>query len=173
MSGFDPDKVASLAGIIAIVAFIAFLLIKGKFIPESTHKRELTAAEAHASQAHKDRDEQVAALRSDMSTRMEAFRQDHGLRMQQAREDHDKQLEALVKVAESQLTNFSAVLASKDRDIDQWRSAWQITDQANREEWAGQVDELIAAARTQRRWLEEFQRATGVPELPTDRGSHE
>ena len=87
------------------------------------------------------------------------------MRTDQARQDHDKQLAALVKVTEGVRADFAVVLAKADRDIDQWRGAWQITDQASREEIAGQLEELVAFARTFARWMTEFQRQTGVPEL--------
>lgn len=89
------------------------------------------------------------------------------------REQYAAQLAALITVSDGQLAHFAAVLASKDRDIDQWRGAWQITDQAGREEVAGQLEELVAFARVFRRWMDEFQRQTGVPELAPDRGAHD
>jgi hypothetical protein len=148
-----------------------FLLQREVFVTGKAHRRELVQMQAQVEQAYKDRDEQIAAMRSEMTGRMDNFRADHATRMSESRADHERQLEALVKVADGIRADFAAVLASKDRDIDQWRGAWQLTDQASREEMGGQMDELIAFARTMQRWMGAFQRTTGVPEL--DRADHD
>lgn len=139
---------------------------KGDLVPRSTLDLITGQYEDRIKETDADRDEQVAAIRAEMTTRMDNFRADHAVRTDQAREDHDKQLAALVKVTEGVRADFAVVLAKADRDIDQWRGAWQISDQASREEIAGQLEELVAFARTFARWMNEFQRQTGVPELP-------
>lgn len=139
---------------------------RGKLVPRSTLDLMVAQYEDRIKETDKDRDEQVAAARAELNIRMENFRADHALRTDQAREDHDKQLAALVRVTEGVRADFAVVLAKADRDIDQWRGAWQISDQASREEIAGQLEELVAFARTFARWMTEFQRQTGVPELP-------
>lgn len=99
------------------------------------------------------------------STKLEAAAQIEAMRA-----EHDKQLAALVKVADGIRADFAVVLAKADRDIDQWRGAWQITDQASREEWGAAVDEILAGIRTMARWMGAFQSQTGVPQLPPSGG---
>jgi hypothetical protein len=174
--GIAPEVLVSLAINSLILVWLILANARGMFVWKSAHLRELAALEARVAQAIKDRDADVAAVRADrdkqvgdiraeMMTRMDNFRSDHALRLEQAREDHEKQLAALVRVADDIRADFKRILDSKDRDIDQWRGAWQLTDQAGREEYAAQVDELVSGFRTMQRWLAEWQRATGVTEL--------
>lgn len=155
---------------LSFVGFVLFLAIvgnyRGWYIPGPTHRREIAAMQERVDQAVKDRDDQVKAMREDIAQRMENFRADHAVRTAEAREDHAAQLEALVKVADGIRSDFAAVLASKDRDIDQWRGAWQITDQAGREEIGAQMDEILAGFRAMKRFFDAFQNQTGVPQLP-------
>lgn len=160
-----PETFITLTGIALILLYLIVGNFRGWYIPGPTHRREIASLEAQVERARKDRDEQVKAIRDEMNDRMGNFRADHATRMMEARADHEKQLEALVKVADGIRADFASVLASKDRDIDQWRGAWHLTDQAGREEYAAQVDELVAGFRTIQRWLAEWQRQTGVPEL--------
>jgi hypothetical protein len=167
----SPGELVGFAGLSAVLFWLIVGISRGWYVPGPTHRREMAQAQERVDQALKDRDEQIAAMRSEMTGRMDNFRADHAVRMTESRADHERQLEALVKVADGIRADFAAVLASKDRDIDQWRGAWQLTDQASREEMGGQMDELIAFARTMQRWMGAFQRTTGVPEL--DRADHD
>ena len=149
-----PETLITLSGIAAILVFLILGNFRNWYVTGPTHKRELAAMQDRVDQAVKDRDQSIKTAREECAQRV-----------QHLRDDHATQLAALSKVAEGLRTDFAAILASKDRDIDQWRGAWQITDQAGREEWGAQVDELVAGFRTIKRWIGAFQSQTGVPEL--------
>jgi hypothetical protein len=190
MEFVNPEAVVGLAGLSLILFWLIVGNVRGWYVPGPTHRREMAVVQGQAEQALKDRDKGIQDARADrdkgiqdardeMTTRMDNFRADWAIRADQSREDHEKQraalredhekqLAALVKVTDGVRADFAVVLAKADRDIDQWRGAWQISDQASREEIAGQLEELVAFARTFARWMTEFQRQTGVPELPRD-----
>ncbi len=179
MEFVNPEAVVGLAGLSLILFWLIVGNVRGWYVPGPTHRREMAIVQGQAEQSLKDRDQGIQDARADrdkgiqdardeMSSRMGNVRADHAVRTDQMREDHEKQLAALVRVTEGVRADFAVVLAKADRDIDQWRGAWQISDQASREEIAGQLEELVAFARTFARWMTEFQRQTGVPELPRD-----
>lgn len=140
-----------------MLVMLVVIVTRGWFIPAATHKRELAAAETHAAQAYADRDAQVEQIRAEMDTRMANFRSDHAIRMDQVREDHQKQLTALredhqkqlaalVAVNVGQINQFDSVLASKQRDIDDWRGAYHIGS----ENWKiseDRMDEVLETVR--------------------------
>lgn len=132
-----PETTITLGFIGLMLATAVFVVVKGLFLPRGTHLRELRVLEKQVEQAIKDRDEQVKAIREDrasqlqairdeMNTRMENFRSDHAVRMSELREDHVKQLAALVAVADGIRADRDVLLTAKQRDADDWRTAYHI-----------------------------------------------
>lgn len=192
MLGIEVSDLVGIAGLGFILVMTIISVMRGWFIPAKTFNASLAGEKAHAdkevalAQAHAEETraalaKQLESERADTNSRMESFRQDHALRVDQAREDHEKQLAALALVTEGVRKDFATVLAARDsyfaevtarmeKDIDHWRGAFQLSDQAEREEIAGQLGELVAGSRAFARWVAAFQDQTGVPQLPTGGG---
>ena len=117
------------------------------FISFRVHKERLDAEAKRADKAESDADGEAAQLRADLAERMTNFRADHADRMRQANEDHGRALEVLTKILES-----------KDRDIESWRTAWNLSDQASREEDDARWDEIRAAMAVLQRFIQDGQR---------------
>lgn len=137
LEGIKPENFITLTGISLILLYLIVGNFRGWYIPGPTHRREIAALESQVAQALRDRDEQVRAvredrnkqiadIRSEMNTRMENFRADHATRMEQAREDHARQLAALLSAAEGIRADRDVMLAAKQRDADDWRTAYHI-----------------------------------------------
>jgi hypothetical protein len=121
------------------------------WISYDIHEKLLASEAKRADKAEADANDDRLQLIADLAERMTNFRADHADRMRQASEDHGRALATLTKI-----------LDSKDRDIESWRTAWNLSDQANREEEEARWNEIRAALLVMQRFVTEIQRAEQV-----------
>lgn len=164
-----PEALVGVGGLAIVLMIITLTIIKGWWIPLSTHKRELEAAKAETQQAIADRDK----LRDELNERMEKFRQDHKVRMDEAREDFAKALELLRTNQEREMggarSDWAAVLAAKQRDADDWRGAYHLAAE-NAKTSEDRMDEVLEHVRLSYDLLRAFQSLASRPELPSGSG---
>lgn len=147
----ESFRMGAAAAVIFVGVFLGGLFLVNlkwpMFISYRVHVERLAAEVKRADKAEADAGAESTQLRADLAERMINFRADHGDRMRQASEDHGRALEVLTKILES-----------KDRDIDSWRTAWNISDQANREEDEARWEEIRAAMKVLQRFITDGQR---------------
>ena len=168
LEAVKPETFITLTGIALLLIYLIVGNFRGWYIPGPTHRREIAALEARVAQALKDRDDQVRDIREEMTTRMDNFRADHQLRLEQLREDHAKQLAALVVTAEGIRADRDALLAAKQRDADDWRTAYHIGAE-NAKVSEDRMDEVLETVRLIYGLMNAFRTVTAGrdPQLPT------
>jgi hypothetical protein len=149
LEAIKPETLITLSGIALILVFLIMGNFRGWYVPGPTHRREVAALDKQVAQAIKDRDDlakQVerdkAELRAELETRMANFRADHALRMVEAREDFARALDVQKQNHEREMVaseaRWGAVLASKQRDADDWRAAYHT----GAENWTQSEDRM-------------------------------
>jgi hypothetical protein len=167
LDAVKPETFITLTGISIILLYLIVGNFRGWYIPGPTHRREVAALEARVAQAILDRDEQVKAIRDEMTMRMDNFRADHALRMEQSVKEHDKQLAALIMAAEGIRADRDVMLAAKQRDADDWRAAYHIGAE-NAKASEDRMDEVLETVRLTYGLMNAMRTVTGgrEPQLP-------
>lgn len=160
-----PEALVGVGGLAIVLMIITLTIIKGWWVPLSTHKRELAAAQAEAAQARLDRE----ALRAELNERMDKFRDDHKVRMDEAREDFSKALELLRANIEREMAgaraDWAAVLVAKQRDADDWRGAYHISAE-NAKTSEDRMDEVLQYVRLSHDILRALQNVSSASVQP-------
>lgn len=129
----------------------------------TVHKERADEARADAddakAKAHGDADAKVVSMRDAMERRILELREDGAARVSQVRSDSQAEMDRLIK--------FTDAL---QRDVESWKLAWNMADQANREEADARWDEIrafmarsVAQSAVIARFITELQRQAGVP----------
>ena len=160
---FQPESLVGLAGLSVVLFWLIVGNVRGWYVPGPTHRREIAARDAQIAQAIKDRDDQITATRLDLNARMENFRADHAIRVDASREDHRREIDGV-------RSDMAAIIAGKQREADDWRTAFHIRDENAKiaEEKLNAIMEFIRFA--QNTW-QALQRISGeqpphTPQLP-------
>jgi hypothetical protein len=115
---------------------------------------DLLAAETRRADAAKaDATQQVAAITAAMERRIQEMRDDGAARVIQVRADSQAELDRLLKVVDA-----------VQREVESWRQAFHLADQANREEDDARWDRIEAAMAVLKTFVLGVQRA-GVVDL--------
>lgn len=104
------------------------------------------AAEA-VTRAHVDADAKVISMRDAMKERSQEDREDGLARAAQVRADSQAELDRLLKVVEA-----------IQREVESWRQAFHLADQANREEDDARWNQIQSALTVLERFVTEVQR---------------
>lgn len=149
----------------ALFIFGAFLLNKryGWWVSAellSVEKSRAAEARADAAQAKTDTkaeaDEKVTSMRAAMERRIQELREDGASRVAQVRADSQAELDRLLKLIDA-----------LQREIESWRQAFHLADQANREEDDARWDRIEASLATTKQFILGVQRQFSIrpPEL--------
>jgi hypothetical protein len=115
---------------------------------------DLLAAETRRADAAKaDATQQVAAITAAMERRIQEMRDDGAARVIQVRADSQAELDRLLKVVDA-----------VQREVESWRQAFHLADQANREEDDARWDRIEASMNVIKTFVLGVQRA-GVVDL--------
>ena len=116
------------------------------------------AAEARAdaaesvTRAHADADSKVISMRDAMSQRIQEMRLDHADRVAQVREDQQAEHDRLLKMVDA-----------IQREVESWRQAFHVADQANREEDDARWDRIEVALTVTKNFIVGVQRVYDIP----------
>lgn len=124
------------------------------------HVEMMAIATARAEEARGDAEEKITSMRAAMERRIQEYREDHALRATQIRADSQAELDRLIKFADA-----------LQRDVESWRTAWNLADQANREEDDARWDEIKAALSVMQRVVLEAQRQAAIARGELEMGS--
>ena len=109
-------------------------------------------AQADGNRAHADADAKVASMRDAMDRRIQEMRADQSDRVSQVRADSQAELDRLLKMIDA-----------LQREVEQWRLAFHVTDQANREEDDARWTHISSALTVLERLAVEIQRQVLIP----------
>lgn len=112
-----------------------------------------------AREARADAAEKVVTMREAMERRIQELRQDGADRVSQVRADSQAELDRLLKIVDA-----------VQREVESWRQAFHLADQANREEDDARWDEIKAALTVMQRFISEVQRQLNI-RPPAELGS--
>jgi fumarylacetoacetate (FAA) hydrolase family protein len=121
-------------------------------------KASVDAAKSSSDRAHNDADAKVVSMRAamertvgelqaTMERRIQEQRQDGAERAAQVRSDSQAELDRLLKIVEA-----------VQREVESWRQAFHLADQANREEDDARWTQIQAALAVLERFVTEVQR---------------
>jgi hypothetical protein len=152
---------------VVVGALVALLVIAGLlllnqwqdwFMSTRRHREILEVIQKEADRSHADADAKVVSMREAMKATSQELRADGAARAKQVREDSQAELNRLIQFTEA-----------VQRDVESWRAAWNLADQANHEEDDARWDEIRAAlsalARSSavtERFMTELQRQTST-----------
>lgn len=127
---------------------------------ERDRAREARADAAESiTRAHADADAKVVSMREAMDKRIQEHREDSRDRAMQIRSDSQAELDRLLKIVDA-----------VQREVESWRQAFHLADQANREEDDARWDEIKAALTVMQRFITEVQRQLNI-RPPAELGS--
>jgi F0F1-type ATP synthase membrane subunit b/b' len=132
---------------------------KAKIEAQADAEKQIAAMRETLARAHADADAKVITMRQAMDQRTQEMRQDAAERVSQVRQDSQAELDRLIKFVEA-----------LQRDVESWKTAWNLADQANREEGDARWDEVrafmaaISSSQTVlQRFVTELQRQASAP----------
>lgn len=146
----ESIRMGAAVAVILLGAFVAGLFVLNKWRGWYVSAALLAVETRRADKAEQDAAEQHAE-------QLAAFAD----RLRQVSEDHGRALAVMQKI-----------LDSKDKDIESWRLAWSVSDQAGREEDDARWDEIRAAMQVMQRWVTEIQRQAAALEARRDGGTN-
>jgi hypothetical protein len=117
----------------------------------------VAVAKADGDRAHADADAKVASMRDAMKDRSLELRADLTTRVAEVRADSQAELDRLLKVVDA-----------VQREVESWRQAFHLADQANREEDDARWTHIQAALTVLERFVTEVQRQVVVPQPPRE-----
>lgn len=119
----------------------------------------LESESKRATKAEADADATAVRMQAALDNRVEQMREDSRERVSQVRSDSQAEMDRLIKFTEA-----------LQRDVESWRTAWNLADQANREESDARWDEVraymsrsVAQSAVIARFITELQRQAGSP----------
>jgi hypothetical protein len=140
--------VGSVGAVIVLIGGLYLAIQRGWLIVGRAHSREVATL-----------DNQLTRQSERHATEVNTVRGENREYVAQLIEHHTQEKASLRQDIADARAAFALVLASKDKDIDQWRSAWHLTDQGNREEIAGALDEILQGQRAQQNFIAGVQQA--------------
>lgn len=147
------DESIRMGAAVAVILFGTF--VAGLFVLNKWRGWYVSAALLAVETRRADKAEQDAAEQH--AEQLASFAD----RLRQVSEDHGRALVVMQKI-----------LDSKDKDIEGWRLAWSLSDQAGREEDDARWDEIRAAMQVMQRFVTEIQRQASLLEARRDGGTH-
>lgn len=110
--------------------------------------------------AHADADAKVVTMREAMDKRIQEHREDNQERARQIRADSQAELDRLLKIVDA-----------VQREVESWRQAFHLADQANHEESEARWSRIEAALRVMQQFVTSVQRQLNIPPIPELEGS--
>lgn len=146
--------VGALVALILIGALVLLNVWQDWFMSTRRHRELMDAMQsrsdevrADAARAHADADAKVVTMRDAMERRIQELRDDSANRVTQVRADSQAELDRLLRLVDA-----------VQREVDSWRQAFHLADQANREEDDARWTHVQAALAVIERFVTEVQR---------------
>ena len=105
--------------------------------------------------AHADADAKVVSMREAMDKRIQEHREDSRDRATQIRADSQAELDRLLKIVDA-----------VQREVESWRQAFHLADQANREEDDARWNRIEVALTVLQQFVTGIQRQLNIPPAP-------
>jgi biopolymer transport protein ExbD len=119
---------------------------------EASVMRAHAEAELSVTRAHADADAKVISMREAMEKRIQEHRDDGRDRALQVRQDSQAELDRLLKIVDA-----------IQREVESWRTAFHLADQANREEDDARWDRIEASLDVTKQFIIGVQRFSLAP----------
>jgi hypothetical protein len=133
-------------------------------------KASADAAKAVSDRAHDDADAKVVSMRAAMDRTISELQSTMERRIQEQRQDGADRAAQVRSDSQAELDRLLKIVDAVQREVESWRQAFHLADQANREEDDARWDEIKAAMSVMQRFIVEVQRQLNI-RPPAELGS--